>query len=193
MRKINIRPIEERDKGNYLRLFQNEDFGCIGINSDLKPTIYEEERILSGVLNGSIISTAILVIEENNDFIGYATISRPSKHKYHVGEFVIRKDKQRQGYGTMLMNEIKEYAASDDASIALECISNGTDFFKKQGFENCFSSTYIYTIKKKSINKKKLFIDYEIIESERRKIEEEEIKTFQKFLNSAMFKEIMKL
>ena len=44
-RNISIRQIQTEDKGNYLKLFNSEDFGCVGINSDLKPSIYEEERI----------------------------------------------------------------------------------------------------------------------------------------------------
>ena len=88
MNHIQIRPIEHTDKANYLRLFNYEDFGCIGVNSDLKPSIYEEERIVDGVLDGSIISTSILIIEDNCEFIGYTTVSRPSRHSYHIGEFV---------------------------------------------------------------------------------------------------------
>ena len=41
-RKIIIRPIEEQDKGNYLNLFQKEMLGCVGINSDMKPSFIEE-------------------------------------------------------------------------------------------------------------------------------------------------------
>lgn len=191
--KTTIRPIEESDKGIYLRLFQSEDFGCIGINSDLKPSIYTEEKIVSGVIDGSIISTAILVIEDNQEFIGYASISRPSRNTYHIGQFVIRKDKQKQGYGKLLMDEIKKYAASEECSINLECISNGTGFFKKQGFENKFSSTYCYPRKKSLFPRKKLFVDYDLIEEERKKQEEAELKSFRKFLNSPIFNEIMKL
>ena len=34
---IIIRPIEEKDKPNYLRLFNEETFGCIGTNETQKP------------------------------------------------------------------------------------------------------------------------------------------------------------
>lgn len=196
MKKNNIiiRNIQEQDKGNYLKLFNSEDFGCVGINSDLKPSIYEEEKILNGVLDGSIISTAILVIEDNNEFIGYASISRPSEHRYHIGQFVIRQDRQRKGYGKKLMDEIKEYAASDDCDIALECISNACHFFKKQGFTNLASSNYLFP-RRKSIFRKKhmLFADYSLIKKEKEEIERKEIESFQKFLQSPLFKEIMKL
>ena len=107
-KNIIIRPITETDKGNYLKLFNSEDFGCVGINSDLKPSIYEEESILNGVIEGTILSTAILVIEQAGEFIGYTSISRPSKNNYHIGQFVIRKDKQGKGYGKKLMDEVKK-------------------------------------------------------------------------------------
>lgn len=194
MKKIVIRPIEEKDKGNYLKLFNSEDFGCVGINSDLKPSIYEEERIVSGVISGSIISTAILIIEDAGEFIGYTTMSRPTRNNYHIGQFVIREDKQGQGYGKALMDEVKAYAASDDCSISLECISNGCVFFKKQGFHNSSLTNYTYPRRKSLISKKKSpFVDYDLIEQERTKKVEDDIKSFQKFLNSPLFNEIMKL
>ena len=193
-KKVNIRLIEEKDKGNYLKLFNSEDFGCIGINSDLKPSIYEEEKIINGVIDGSILSTRILIIEDNNDFIGYASISRQNKTTYHIGQFVIRKDKQKLGYGKTLMDEIKLYASSEDCDITLECISNATHFFSKQGFYNTFSSSYKYSRRKTFLKRKQpLFPSYELIEQERERQKEQEIKSFQKFLQSPLFKEIMKL
>ena len=193
-KKVNIRFIEEKDKGNYLKLFNSEDFGCIGINSDLKPSIYEEEKIINGVIDGSILSTRILIIEDNNDFIGYASISRQNKTTYHIGQFVIRKDKQKLGYGKTLMDEIKLYASSEDCDITLEYISNATHFFSKQGFYNTFSSFYKYTRRKTILKRKQpLFPSYELIEQERERQKEQEIKSFQKFLQSPLFKEIMKL
>lgn len=193
-RNINIRQIEESDKGQYLKLFNSEDFGCVGINSDLKPSIYEEEKLLNGVIEGTILSTRILVIEDNNEFIGYASISRPSEHAYHIGQFVIRKDKQGQGYGKKLMEEVKDYAATEQCDITLECISNATAFFKKQGFSNKFSSSYTYPKRRALLRRKNpLFSDYELIVQERENQTANEIKSFQKFLESPLFKEIMNL
>ena len=51
MSNIVIRPIQKSDKSNYLRLFNSEDFGCVGMNEDLKPSIYEEEKIVDGVID----------------------------------------------------------------------------------------------------------------------------------------------
>ncbi len=194
MNNIQIRPIKHSDKANYLRLFNSEDFGCVGINSDLKPSIYEEERIVDGVLDGTIISTAILIIEDNGEFIGYTTVSRPSRHSYHVGEFVIKKDMQGLGYGKRLMDELKDYAKYDECSISLECINASTGFFKRQGFKNEYSSSYIYPkSNEKSSKIKSLFVDYDLIEEERTKKVDEEVKSFQKFLSSPIFKDIMNL
>lgn len=193
-KSISIEKITEQDKGNYLRLFNAEDFGCVGINSELKPKIYEEERIVNGVIAGSIVSTAILIIKDNNQFIGYASLSRPTEHRYHIGQFVIRKDKQRKGYGKKLMNEIKKYAAADYCDIALECISSAESFFRKQGFRNVSSSNYIYPRKKALFSvQHKLFADYSIIQQEQKEKDNQELESFQKFLKSPLFKEIMKL
>lgn len=193
-RDIHIRTVTKEDKVNYLKLFNSEDFGCFGINSDLKPSIYAEEKILDGVIDGTILSTRILVIESNNEFIGYASISRPSEHTYHIGQFVIRKDKQKQGYGKLLMDEIKKYASREACDIKLECISNAIGFFKKQGFTNDFSSSFSYPRKRSlSTRKQPLFPSYSLIQQEREEQNAREIKSFQKFLESPLFKEIMKL
>lgn len=193
-RNICIRPITQEDKGNYLKLFNSEDFGCVGINSDLKPSIYEEESILNGVIDGTILSTRVLVIEDNGDFIGYASISRPSEHTYHIGQLVIKKDKQRQGYGKILLDEVKNYAAAEDCDIKLECISNAIEFFKRQGFINDFSSSFSYPRKRNVFKRKQaLFSSYELIRQEKEERNAQEIKSFQKFLESPLFKEIMKL
>lgn len=189
-----VRPIEEKDKGNYLKLFNSEDFGCVGINSDLKPSIYEEEKIVSGVISGSIISTAILIIEDDGEFIGYTTMTRPTRNNYHIGQFAIRRDKQRQGYGKILMDEVKAYAATDDCSISLECISDGCGFFRRQGFHNSGLTNYTYPRRKKHFSKKNpIFVDYDLIEQERLQKIDEDVKSFQKFLDSSIFNEIMKL
>lgn len=194
-KKVVIRKIEEKDKGNYLCLFNSEDFGCTGINSDLKPSIYEEERIVSGVISGSIVSTAILVIEDNGEFIGYTSISRPSRNRYHIGQFVIKKEKQGLGYGKALMDEVKTYASADSCYINLECISHGCGFFKKQGFKNDYSSDFTYPNKSSSNSSvtDPLFVDYDLIEQEREEHINQELASFQKFLKSSLFNEIMKL
>lgn len=191
---VTIRPVEKRDKGSYLRLFQNEDFGCVGINADLKPSIYTEEKIVTGVIEKSILSTEILILEDNGEFIGYASISRPSEHSYHVGHIAIRKDRQNQGYGTMLMNEIKDYAAHDDCDISLECISSAAPFFKKQGFNNTSRASYYYHRPQLlSTKRKSLFVDFALIKEQREEQNRQEIESMQKFLKSPLFKDIMNM
>lgn len=188
-RSITIRRIEEKDKGTYLKIFNDEDFGCISINSILKPSIYEEEATISKIIDKSIIDEEVLIIEDNNEFIGYAAISRPSEHTYHIGQFVIRKDRQRQGYGTKLMKQIKRYASQDSCEIMLECISPSINFFKKNGFIHKYSSTYIMPRKKTLYPKKdSLFVDYSMIEEAREKETRKE-----KTINPELIKKIMEL
>ena len=191
---IRIRPIKEEDKGPYLRLFNNEDFGCVGMYSNLKPSIYAEERAITRIIDKSNLSEEVLIIEDNEEFIGYALISRESEHVYHIGQFVIRKDKQGQGYGKTLMKEIKKYASSDDCAIELECLTTAREFFIKQGFENHYETTFTYPRKKAIIQKRKsLFVDYQLIkqEEEKQRITQhrKRQKSFQKFLQSPLFKD----
>ena len=92
------------------------------------------------------------------------------------------------------MNEIKEYALAENCDIKLECISNATTFFEKQGFTNVFSSSYTYPRKKALLRRKAtLFPSYDLIRQEKDEKSAQEIKSFQKFLESPLFKEIMKL
>ena len=192
MKTINIRKIEEQDKVNYIKLFTEEDFGCTGINQDLKPSIYKEEIIITNIINKKIINTEILVIEVNEEFVGYASITRQSENKYHIGQFVITKKYRNQGYGASLMNRIKEYAAQDNCSILLECISVGQKFFEKQGFNNLFSSAYAHPVPKKLISREdSLFVNYELIKQQEIEEQKQEQKTFNKFLQSPLFKHIM--
>lgn len=189
---ITIRKIEEKDKENYLRLFAEEDFGCIGINSELKPSLYEEETIISKIIDKSIIDEEVLIIEDNNEFIGYASISRPSKNTYHIGQIVIRKDKQRQGYGSKLMKQIKKHAYSDNCKIKLECISSSTAFFEKQGFQKQWASSYMLESNHSFfLPIEALFEDYSTIEATREKTMCKKCK--KKTLNPELIKKIMEL
>ena len=190
---ITIRKIEEKDKTNYLRLFADEDFGCVGMFSELKPSLYEEEITISKIIDKSIIDEEVLIIEDNNEFIGYASISRPSKHTYRIGEFVIRKDKQRQGYGSKLMKQIKKHSYSDNCKIKLECISSATAFFEKQGFQNQWSASYVLETNHIFFPPRDaLFEDYSIIEEAREK-EKCQKKCKENTLNPELIKKIMKL
>jgi len=196
--KILIRTIEEKDKNNYLKLFDEENFGCIGINEDQKPSLSETKRFLQLVIDKEIIDEEILVLESTDEFIGYVTVSRPHKNQYHIGSIAVRKEKRKQGYGTLLLDIVKELARKDNCYVKLECINESFSYFKNQGLKNDGRFLKYEKNEKQFQNSsignkliKPIFADYSIIEEEHKKrYEEETIKErerFQKFLKSPFF------
>ena len=92
------------------------------------------------------------------------------------------------------MEEVKKYAATEECDINLECISTATGFFQRQGFVKGHSSSFSYPRKRNLLKRKQpLFPSYELICQEREERNKNEIKSFKKFLDSPLFKEIMKL
>lgn len=191
---IIIRDIEAKDKGNYLKLFNEESFGCTGINSYQKPSLYEEERIVESIINNENIRSKILIIEEQNQFLGYVLIGKRNEWEYHIGELVIVKEMRNKGYGGYLLETIKSYADKEGCNITLECLSSAQQFFSNHGFKK--SGIHF---KYESPNFKNptaitpIFIDYEPI----RKSEQEEVqrrtKEFKKFLSSPLAKDIFNM
>ena len=186
---VTIRRIEEKDKGAYLKLYDNEDFGCFGILSELKPSVYVEENIVNKIISKEIIDTEILVVESNGEFIGYACISRVNEDLFHIGHIAIVPSERKKGYGTLLINRIKEYASFDNCDIKLECISSAQTFFKKCGFVNTRGTDFNLKKQNNSSNTGSLFVDYDLIRSQREELENKELKSFEKFLKSPLFKE----
>ena len=186
-----IRKIEERDKGNYLNLFQQESFGCTGINSNMKPSLWEEEEFITRVINQQELAVNILIVEDNQEFIGYATITRENEKSYHIGEFVISKEKRMQGYGNYLIETIKDYANQDGCNILLECFSNAQNFFVSHQIEqNGIHFEYEGKKHQKGRNYSPIYMDYKIIEEERKKQEQEAQEQYKRFLKSPLCKSI---
>ena len=78
---IIVRTIEEKDRNNYLKLFDSEDFGCIGINCDQKPSLSEVNEMLTLIINKEDISEEVLILEDENQFIGFITKHRKNTKK----------------------------------------------------------------------------------------------------------------
>lgn len=193
-RNITIREIEEKDKASYLNLFNSESFGCIGINSNQKPSIYAEEQVLDSVIRGENIATKILVIEDNNQFVGYALIEKKNDWLYHIGEFVICKPLRNQGYGSILIERVKSYADIDGCNIDLECLTRAESFFRNHQFTNKdiyfkYSSPYY----QKPTRRSPIYMDYSIIREREKKEEERQIKSYKKFLESPLAKDIFSM
>lgn len=196
---ILVRTIEEKDKNNYLKLFDEEDFGCIGINEDIKPSLSETNRFLQLVIDKEIIDEEVLVLESLGEFIGYVTVSRPHRDQYHIGSIAVRKEKRNCGYGTLLLDIVKALALKDNCYVKLECINEAYRYFQNQGFENIGRFDYVYKEKNKKTRNSSveenminpIFVDYSILKEERKKRYEEEsrkeLESFQKILKSPLF------
>ena len=190
--KIIIRSIEEQDKGNYLNLFQNETFGCVGINSDMKPSLIEEETFLTKVINQETLLEYVLIMEDQDKFIGYATIDRHSEKEYHIGQLVITPKKRNQGYGRYLLETIKKYAKIDGCNISLECISNAQSFFLAHGFNSKgIHFNYETTSSEITTIHSPIYVDYQLILSEKEKEAKKQMQKYKEFLKSDLCKNLL--
>lgn len=191
---IIIRPIEEKDKPNYLRLFNEETFGCIGTNETQKPSIYEEEKIVDSIINNENIRNKILIIEKENQFLGYALIEKIDAWEYHIGEFVIEQSQRNQGYGSYLLETIKYYADSEGCNISLECLSSAQSFFSNHGFKKSeINFKYETSNYKEQTTQSPIFLDYEQIKKENEAEDQKRIKEYKKFLSSQLAKDIFNM
>ena len=55
----------------------------------MKPSLIEEETFLTKVINQETLLEYVLIMEDQDKFIGYATIDRHSEKEYHIGQLVI--------------------------------------------------------------------------------------------------------
>lgn len=67
---------------------------------------------------------------------------------YHIGQLVITQKERNNGYGTLMLQLIKNLSAHDNSNITLECLTSATSFFIKQEIE------------KSEQQKKKIFADF---------------------------------
>lgn len=198
---ICVRTIEEKDRKEFLDLFNSEDFGCIAINEDMKPSLYEEDLILTEIINKEDIGNEILVIEDSSEFKGYIAVDRPQKYIYHIGHIAVKPNQRKKGYGKLLIDIVKFLANQDQCDITLECLKSGK-FFYKMGFDGkSINLWHTYQENDSSVQLNsiphRIFTDYSIIEEERQKIldaeNEKSKKEYQKFLKSRLFDAIKNL
>lgn len=99
---------------------------------------YDEikEYILGTIDNG----VKVLGCFENDELVGYLSFEirqRTTKYLY-IHEFYVHESKRKKGYGTALMNEVKEIADRDKLQrIEFNCYSfneNAIKFYKKLGY-----------------------------------------------------------
>lgn len=143
---IKVRTVKEKDRINILKLISTEDFGCSETNQSFRPTVLSVNRSLTRIINKETASSEILVIEKEDNFIGYTFLSKDTEFNYYLNQIAISHKCRRCGYGTILMDIIKDLAKQDDNTICLKCMSySGNKFFDKMGIyskkiENDYSS-----------------------------------------------------
>ena len=195
-KNIKIRTIEEKDRTEFLSLFNSEDFGCVGLNEEFKPSLSEENRVLTKIIDKEDIGHEILVIEDSDEFKGYISVDRPREYIYHIGHIAIKQNERKKGYGRLLIDTVKALANQEECDITLECLKSGR-FFQKMGFDgDRIELCYTYKEEDSSINLNnkthRIFVDYKVISEERNKQleaeREKEIKSYQRFLDSPLAK-----
>ncbi len=154
-------------------------------------TFFYRRIFLTRVINKETLSEYVLIMEDQDKFIGYATIDRHSEKEYHIGQFVIIPEKREQGYGSYLLETIKDYAKADGCNISLECTSNAQSFFLAHGFNNKglhfkydTPSSEITTIHSP------IYVDYQLILSEQQNETKKEMQKYKEFLRSDLCKNL---
>lgn len=154
-------------------------------------TFFYRRIFLTRVINKETLSEYVLIMEDQDKFIGYATIDRHSEKEYHIGQFVIIPEKREQGYGSYLLETIKGYAKTDGCNISLECISNVQSFFLAHGFNNK-GLHFKYEIPSSEIIAihSPIYIDYQLILLEQQNETKKEMQKYKEFLRSDLCKNL---
>ena len=194
MNYISIRSIKKEDIPFCLNLFNDETFGATGTFSNQKSNTKEELEALRKIVLHKTKDAKILIMEEANQQIGYALITRPSKNLFHISQFIINEENRNKGYGTILLNYIKSAAKKENCDISLQCLTSSKSFFEKNDFLSTTFSKYVLPLE---MNREKplatnLFNYNSIIKD----IEKEnliEISNYQDFLQSNDYKRLTKM
>ena len=129
-----IRKMKVEDFETIMKIFDETDFGCVGIKEIYKPGRQEQMMIMREVLRKESLNERILVIENGDGVIGYAIIQE-TPNNWHIGEFAIDSSHRGQGIGRYFMEQLKEMAKKCKKNISLECYDKDNLFFLKQGFQ----------------------------------------------------------
>lgn len=129
IRKMTVEDFEE-----IMKIFDETDFGCVGIKEIYKPGRQEQMMMMREVLKEESTDERIIVIEEEGKVLGYATIQETPEN-WHIGQFAISFNYRGQGIGKYFMGRIKEMAKRCKRTISLQCYDKDNVFFLKQGFQ----------------------------------------------------------
>lgn len=130
---IIVRTIEKRDKYNYLKLYIGEDFCSPVKNTNLSAKLHLESWVVDQVINNNHPEEQIIIIEDNDIFIGYAALCKREKDVVGVGMFAINKKYRNKGYSIILLDIIKSIALVEKSDLVLECLYGQDNFFTRNG------------------------------------------------------------
>ena len=126
-----IRKLEKKDYKKYIELI--EEFRPIGLNitvekfEEIYDIIFKNSIIYVGVLEGRIIGSAKLIIEQK-------FIHKLSKYG-HIEDVIIKKEYRRNKYGTKIINYIvDECKRNKFFKITLTCNEKLISFYEKNNF-----------------------------------------------------------
>jgi len=103
-----------------IRDFKTDDYDAlVGLWKELELGRPERGDDLQVIKKSLSLGGKLLIMEENNELIGTAWITNNGRRLYlhHMG---VKRDQQRKGYGSQLMEEILKFAASRHMQIKLE-------------------------------------------------------------------------
>lgn len=129
-----IRKLETKDINKVLDIYDANDFDYEEIAIEPKPSTNEMKRVISNIVNEKILTAQILVLEKENNIIGYALIEKTYPDTYYLSQLVISECERNKGYGKYLLDAIKELAKIDNSNIELDTLDRTGTFFEKQGF-----------------------------------------------------------
>lgn len=140
--KITIKTIEVEDIDKVLEIYEANDFDYKEIEIEPKPSISEMRRVLTNIINKKLLELQLLVVEKEDNIIGYALIERMYPDVYYLSQLVITELERNKGYGKYLLNKVKELAKIDNSNIELDTLPKTGIFFEKEGFTKtnyCYS------------------------------------------------------
>lgn len=183
-----IRTIEYRDRNEILSMFQKEDFGLVGLLADQRPSLYEEAKVIDYVLNKELLAEEYIILEIEGIIVTYACVYQDGIDRIHIGSIVTKKEYRHHGYGSYLLEFIKEYADQNNLIIRTESLTCGS-LLQKLGFDYRKSLIEFMYTPKKSIEPKRypIFLDYErnreIQEKLTKEREEKDLENYSKCLD----------
>jgi glucosamine-phosphate N-acetyltransferase len=126
-----IRKLEKQDYKDYIELI--EEFRPIGLDitrekfEGIYDIIFKNSIIYVGVLEGRIIGSAKLIIEQK-------FIHKLSKYG-HIEDVIVNKKHQRKGIGQKLIKHIVDYCKENNLyKITLTCNEKLISFYEKNNF-----------------------------------------------------------